>query len=129
MRRWIVLGAAGGLVGGLLSATLTAVLEGSFQPTRIGMEGALSGVSLALAAAAAYGPSGWVGRGLAGGVTFGVVRGGLTVALSLTGEPWPTVMGGEVVGGLAGGLLLAYLWRPGPTEAGGGRRPESGTGA
>lgn len=114
-------------MGGLLSAILSGIFEGTFQPARIGTEGALWSVSLALAAAAAYGPSGWVGRGLAGGITFGLVRGGLTVAFSLASEPWPAVMGGEVVGGLVGGLLLAYLWRPGTTGIGNGSGQQSET--
>jgi hypothetical protein len=115
MRQWIVVGALGGLIGGLLSELVRGLLEGVFQPARIGIEGMLWSVSLAAAAAAAYGPSDWVGRGLAGGATFGFVKGGLTIVFSLAKEPWPAVLGGEVFGGLVGGLLLAYLWR---TDAG-----------
>lgn len=117
MRQWIVLGAIGGLVAGLLSEIVVGIFQGTFRPARIGIEGMLWSVSLALAAAAAYGPSDWVGRGLAGGLTFGLVKGGLTVAFSLTEEPWPAIVGGEVFGGLIGGLLLAYLWQ-GDAEAG-----------
>jgi len=118
MRQWVLLGAIGGLVGGIFSEIVVGILEGAFRPAQIGIEGGLWSVSLALAAAAAYRPSDWVGRGLAGGVTFGLVKGGLTVAFSLAEAPWPVLLGGEVFGGLLGGLLLAYLWREGTGPTG-----------
>lgn len=111
MRQWIALGAIGGLVAGLLSEIVAGLFQGAFRPARIGIEGVLWSVSLATAAAAAYGPSDWMGRGLAGGITFGLVKGGLTIVLSLTEAPWPAILGGEVFGGVIGGLLLAYLWQ------------------
>ncbi|PSQ96537.1 MAG: hypothetical protein BRD55_06150 [Bacteroidetes bacterium SW_9_63_38] len=107
----MLFGAIGGLMAGSVSEVLACIVEGTFRPARIGIEAGLWGLSLAVGAAAAYGPTDWVGRGLAGGGVFGLVKGGLMLALSLAEEPWPTVMGGEVVGGLIGGVLLSYLWR------------------
>jgi hypothetical protein len=112
------MGAVLGFVGGLTAELVAGLFEGTFRPLRIGVEGLIVGLSLALAAAAACGPSGWLGRGLAGGVTFGAMRGGLTVVFSLAEVPWPEALGGEVIGGVVGGLLIAYLWRPNWDEEG-----------
>jgi len=98
-------------VGGLLSGLIDAVLQGAFRPVQIGTEALLWSVSLSVAAAVAWVPSHWAVRGAAGGITYGLVRGGLAVGLAVSTRPWGQVLGSEVVGGLVGGLLLAYLWR------------------
>lgn len=108
----MTLGALIGLVGGAIGELFVGIFEGTVLLEQIGIEALIWGVSLSLAAGAAYLPSHWMSRGVAGGVTYGLVRGGLTVAFSLSEAEWAMVLGNEVSGGILGGLILAYLWRP-----------------
>ncbi|MFO8100326.1 MAG: hypothetical protein R6T83_11990 [Salinibacter sp.] len=116
MQRWILLGAIGGLVAGVLSGLMEGVLEGGIRLAQIGEEMLLWSVGLAVGAGAASLPVHWASRGAVGGLVFGGVRAALTTGLALSPDPWPVVLGGEVAGGLVGGLLLAYLWQS-PPEA------------
>lgn len=112
MRRWVLLGAIGGLLGGAVAGLVEGALDGAVRLRLIGEEALLWSVGLACGAAAAYLPSHWAWRGIAGGTAYGVARSGLTFGLSLTTAGWGPLLISEVFGGVVGGLILAYLWRP-----------------
>lgn len=103
-------------MAGVLSGLIEGVFEGSIRLAQMGEEMLLWSIGLAFGAGAAYLPTHWAARGVVGGLVFGGVRAALTAGLALSPDAWPVVLGGEVAGGLVGGLLLAYLWES-PAEA------------
>ena len=110
-----VAGTVGGMVGGFIEGLADgALFEAVWQETL------LWGVSLPVGAAAAYGRSHWAGRGLAGGAAYGLSSGGLSIVLGSIPGGWGTMLLAEAFGGIVGGLLLAYLWRPASEKASSG---------
>lgn len=107
-----MVGAFAGFIGGAVGELVAGIFGEGVLLREIGIESLLWGVSLSLGAGAAYWPSHWISRGLAGGATYGLARGVLTAVFSLSSTEWAVVLGSEIVGGMLGGLLLAYLWRP-----------------
>lgn len=113
MLRWMAVGALVGLVGGTVGELFVWVFERAMSLEQIGLEALLWSVSLSLAAGVAYWPSNWVVRGVLGGLTYGLVRGGMTAVLAFSTSGWAEVLGSEITGGVIGGVIIAYLWRPG----------------
>lgn len=111
MRGWVLLALVAGVAGGAIAGLVEGALDGAVHPCLIIESAGLWGAGLTCGVAAAYIPSYWVWRGLAGGVAYGLGRGGLTIAVGLSPEWWGSVLISEVIGGLAGGLFLAYVWR------------------
>lgn len=109
----MTVGALVGLVGGAVGELFVWIFERTVPLEQIGLEALLWSISLALGTGAAYWPSHWATRGIVGGMTYGLVRGGLTAALAFSSAEWAEVLGSEITGGVIGGLILAYLWRPG----------------
>lgn len=109
----MTLGGLAGLVGGAIGEIFLRAFERAVPLEQIGFEALFWSISLSLAAGAAYWPSHWATRGIVGGITYGLARGGLTALLAFSTSDWAEVMGSEITGGVIGGLILAYLWRPG----------------
>jgi hypothetical protein len=52
-------------------------------------------------------------------MAYGLASAGLSIVLGISGG-WGTVLVAETLGGVVGGLLLAYLWRPASEKAASG---------
>jgi len=112
----MLLAMAAGIVGGVVGGLIEGVTSGSLFEA-VWQEALLWGISLPVGAAAAYGRSHWTGRGVAGGVAYGLSSGGLSIAIGAIPAGWGTVLVAETLGGVVGGLLVAYLWRPASEKA------------
>jgi hypothetical protein len=116
----MLVAAVAGTVGGMISGTVAGMVDGLADGAlyeSVWQEALLWGVSLPVGAAAAYGRSHWAGRGLAGGAAYGLSSGGLSIVLGSIPIGWGTMLLAEAFGGVVGGLLLAYLWRPASEKA------------
>src|SRR6056297_3593072 len=108
---WMLVAAVAGTVGGMVGGFIEGLADGALFEA-VWQETLLWGISLPVGAAAAYGRSHWAGRGLAGGAAYGLSSGGLSIALGDIPAGWHIVLFAEMLGGVVGGLLLAYFWRP-----------------
>lgn len=123
MRRWVVLALVGGLAGGAIAGLVEGALDGAVRLRLILESAVLWAAGLTCGAAAAYIPSYWAWRGIAGGVGYGLGRGGLTIAMGLSQSAWESVLMSHIIGGVVGGFLLAYFWSDRQDEGGGPSSP------
>jgi hypothetical protein len=107
----MALAAVGGALGGAAEGLIVGLSDGALLAS-IGWYTTLRALSLSLGAAAAYGHSHWALRGLWGGAVYGLSFGACSVVLRGLPPEWDSVLLGEIIGGLVGGMILAYLWRP-----------------
>lgn len=98
-------------MGGIAEGVIVGLSDGALLAS-IGWYTALRALSLSLGAAAAYGHSHWALRGLWGGAAYGLSFGACSVVLRGLPPEWSSMLLGEAIGGLVGGMILAYLWRP-----------------